>query len=198
MGYVWDVFISYRRTQNVTGWVRNHLFPVLQNCLEDELDRAPKVFLDDQIEVGDYWPDALSGVLATSRYLLAVWSPPYFTSAWCVAEWQSMRARERALGIPGPGRPRGLVYPVVYSDGESFPPEARAVQDRRDLSAFGFPYPQFSQTPAYLEFHATVRSIAAELAASLGDAPPWQAEWPIERPEPFERPTARIPRLGSP
>src|SRR3954452_7815046 len=98
MPYRWDVFISYRRTQNVTGWVRNHLCPVLRRCLEDEMDRVPQVFVDDHLEVGQYWPDALEEVLATSRSLLAVWSPPYFTSAWCVAEWQSMRARERVLG----------------------------------------------------------------------------------------------------
>lgn len=194
---MWDVFISYRRTWNVTQWVRNHLFPVLKNCLEDEMNRAPMVFVDDQIEVSQYWPDALSSVLATSRYLLAVWSPQYFTSTWCVAEWQSMLAREQILGIPGPLRTRGLVYPVVYSDGESFPSEARQVQERRDLSAFGIPYPQFSKSLAYLDFHATVRSIAEDLAPIIDDAPDWQEGWPIKRPESFDPPPVQIPRLGS-
>jgi hypothetical protein len=72
MSYVWDVFISYRRRGNMTDWVRNHLSPVLQNCLEDEMDRPPQVFVDEKLEVGQYWPDGLERVLARSRYLLAV------------------------------------------------------------------------------------------------------------------------------
>jgi hypothetical protein len=196
VSYRWDVFISYRRRGNMTGWVRNHLYPVLQTCLEDEMDRAPKVFVDDQLEVGQYWPDQLEAVLSRSRYLLAVWAPPYFTSAWCMAEWHSMIARERMLGIPGPQATQGLVYPVVFADGDTFPPEAQQVQKRVDLSRFGFPYPQFSETPAYLEFHAKVRAIAEDLAARLPLAPAWQGNWPIQRPQPLDPLRAALPRLG--
>jgi hypothetical protein len=160
------------------------------------MDRPPEVFVDEQLEVGQYWPDELEHVLSHSRYLLAVWAPPYFTSAWCMAEWQSMRERERVLGIPGPRTTRGLVYPVVFADGDSFPQEARQVQARVDLSRFGFPYPQFSQTPTYLEFHAKVKAIAEDLAMRLPLAPPWQGNWPIRRPEPLAPLRASLPRLG--
>jgi hypothetical protein len=180
----------------MTGWVRNHLSPVLKNCLEDEMDRPPDVFVDEQLEVGQYWPNELEQILSHSRYLLAVWAPPYFTSAWCMAEWQSMVARERLLGIPGPQTTRGLIYPVVFADGDSFPLEARQVQARVDLTRFGFPYPQFSQTSAYLDFHTNVRAIAKDLAERLPLAPPWQENWPIRRPEPFALPQAALPRLG--
>jgi TIR domain-containing protein len=196
VSYTWDVFISYRRTHNVTGWVRNHLGPVLEGCLEDLMDH-PKVFVDDKVEVGSYWPEDLAEKLSTTRYMLAVWSPPYFTSPWCMAEWQTMRAREELLGIPRIGETRGLIYPVVYSDGESFPPEARAVQSRFDLSEYGFPYEQFKRTDAYLEFHAKVQSIAADLASRFSSAPSWQADWPVHRPEPFPLPPAELPRLGA-
>jgi hypothetical protein len=198
MPYTWDVFISYRRTHNVTGWVRNHLHPVLESCLEDELDRPPRVFLDTQMEVGSHWPEQLAQALSETRYLLAVWSPPYFTSPWCVAEWQSMRARESQLGIPRPGEARGLIYPVVYSDGDSFPAEARAVQSRFDLSEYGFPYEQFNRTDAYLEFHRKVKSIATDLATRFCWAPPWQPDWPVCRPNAFPAPPAALPRLGAP
>ena len=197
MPYTWDVFISYRRTHNVTGWVRNHLHPVLERCLEDELDREPRVFVDSQMEVGRYWPEELAGVLSETRYLLTVWSPPYFTSPWCVAEWQSMREREKLLGIPRHGETRGLIYPVVYADGNSFPEEARAVQSRFDLSEYGFPYEQFNRTDAYLEFHAKVRSIAVDLAGRLNSAPSWQADWPACRPEAYPSPQPSLPRLGA-
>ena len=81
-----------------------------------------------------------------------------------------MRAREKLLGIPRQGETRGLVYPVVYNDGDSFPEEARVVKSRFDLSKYGFPYEQFSRTEAYLEFHVKVNSIAADLAC--GSPPP--------------------------
>jgi hypothetical protein len=193
--YEYDVFISYRRRGNIKGWVRNHLSPVLQNCLEDQMD-DPAVFVDDQLEVGVYWPDQLEYVLSRSRYLLAVLAPPYFSSAWCMAEWASMRAREQLLGIPAPGVTLGLIYPVVFADGDSFPADARVRQSRFDLSRFGFPYPQFSATPAYLDFHDTVQSIAREIAGRLAQTPPWQDGWPVQRPEPFALPKAALPRLG--
>lgn len=196
--YTWDVFISYRRTHNVAGWVRNHLRPVLESCLEDEMDRTPQVFLDDQMEIGTYWPDELSRALSETRYLLAVWSPPYFTSHWCVAEWQTMLAREKLLGIPRRGQTRGLIYPVVFADGDSFPQEARNVQSRYDLSQYGFPYEQFSRTDAYLEFHTKVKSIADTLARRFGMAPRWRSDWPVCRPEPFKSRPAALPRLGAP
>ena len=198
MPYKWDVFISYRRTHNVSGWVRNHLRPVLERCLEDELEHPPQVFVDDQMEIGSYWPEELAQALSEAKYLLAVWSPPYFTSPWCVAEWQSMLAREKSLGIPLGGQTRGLIYPVVYSDGDSFPEEARTVQSRFDLSEYGFPYEQFNRTDAYLEFHVKVKSIAIDLARRLGAAPSWQADWPVCRPEAFPSPPAALPRLGAP
>lgn len=198
MQYTWDIFISYRRTHNVTGWVRNHLYPVLEACLEDEMDHRPQVFVDRQMEVGSYWPEELAQALLGTRYLLAVWSPPYFTSPWCVAEWQTMLAREKLLGIPRQGETRGLIYPVVYADGDSFPEEARAVQSRFDLSEYGFPYEQFNRTDAYLEFHAKVKSIAVDLARRLAAAPSWQPDWPVCRPQPFPLPHAALPRLGAP
>lgn len=149
------------------------------------------------MEVGTYWPEELAQALSESRYLLAVWSPPYFTSSWCVAEWQSMRQGEKLLGIPRREERLGLIYPVVYADGNSFPEEARAVQSRFDLSAYGFPYEQFNRTDAYLEFHAKVKSIAADLAGRLANAPPWRPDWPVCRPAPFPSPHATLPRLGA-
>jgi hypothetical protein len=196
VSYEWDVFISYRRAGNVTGWVRNHFVDVLTRCLEDELDRPPRVFVDKGMEVGAYWPDELADALLRSRYMVAIWSPPYFTSSWCVAEWQSMRSREAVLGIPAPGVTMGLVYPVVFSDGDSFPAEARAVQSRLDLSQYGFPYEQFNRTESYLEFHAKVRAIACDLAPRFAAVPAWDANWPICRPEPFPPPPPEFPRLA--
>lgn len=191
--YTWDVFVSYRRTGNVTNWVLNHLVPVLTRCLEDEMCRSPRVFLDTRIEIGSRWPDELAEALLRSRYMLCVWSPPYFSSDWCTAEWRSMLAREQAISMPAPH----LIYPVVYSDGDTFPPEARDVQSRLDLSQYGYPYEQFSRTEAYLDFHARVRTIAVDLSSRLDAAPDWRQDWPIIRPNSIPTPRPQLPRLGA-
>ena len=167
-------------------------------CLADQLDRPPQVFVDTQMEVGAHWPEELAEALRASRVLLAVWSPPYFTSSWCVAEWQSMLAREKGLGIQGSGEHHRLVYPVLFSDGASFPMEALEVQSCLDLSLYGFPYPQFRLTEAYLEFHDKVRGIAIDLVKRFASAPPWEPDWPVLRPEPYPGSAPPFPTLGAP
>lgn len=196
MGYRYDVFVSYRRSGNVGEWVRTHLVPTLTRALADELDTEPRLFLDtDGIEVGDRWPQRLEWALHRSRLLLAVWSPPYFTSRWCLAEWRTMVARQELLGVGGPQGHGGLVYPIRYSDGDRFPAEARGIHEERVFSAWGYPYPQFAQTPLYLEFHDAVRQLAGRLAARFDDVPPWQDGWPSEFPEPVPTRPAALPRL---
>jgi hypothetical protein len=195
VGYEYDVFVSYTRTTNVQNWVRNHLVPTLHRALDDELASEPRVFLDTGIEAGERWPEKLEWALHRSRLLLPVWSPKYFRSRWCLAEWRTMLRREEALGISGPRAVGGLVYPVVFSDGDSFPPEACEVQQERSFKEWTFPYPQFAETPRYLDFHIAVGELAGRLAARLVAVPPWQEGWPSEFPEPPGPAPAGIPRL---
>jgi hypothetical protein len=90
-----------------------------------------------------------------------------------------------------------LIYPVVYSDGDAFPDEARAVTSRLDLSQYGYPYEQFRKTEAYLDFHARVRSVAIDLSGRFESAPDWRPDWPILRPASMPPPRPRLPRLGA-
>lgn len=142
------------------------------------------------------WPLNLQRALQRSRILVAVWSPPYFRSQWCVAEWQSMRVREQMLGWSTPTRPLGLVYPVVYADGLHFPEEAKATQYRRDLSQWGFPRPQFQDTTEYQELWKCMREVAAEIAARLPSVPAWENDWPtVPIPALDPPPRLRLPTL---
>lgn len=109
-----------------------------------------------------------------------------------MAEWRTMRRREQLLGLGTPQNPRGLVYPVVFADGENFPEEARIVQARRDLSRWAIPLPGFRDTPIYIEFYQVMREVAATLATRLDQAPVWQPGWPVIRPEPH--PPVRLPQ----
>src|SRR5262245_52128655 len=110
MEYEHDIFISYRRTDTIGGWVRNHLVPRLQLRLNEEAPRSIRIFCDTEIESGESWPDKLKYVLRRSGLLLSVGSADYFRSKWCTAEWWSFRKREEILGLFTATKPQGLIH----------------------------------------------------------------------------------------
>ncbi|MGE4061546.1 MAG: TIR domain-containing protein [Sphingomonadales bacterium] len=195
MSYQYDIFLSYPRAGATGEWVRNHFRPVLEECLDLEMPVPPAIWYDEDQRPGVNWPLNLQQALLHSRLLVAVWSPPYFRSQWCVGEWQSMLARQRALGLSTVQNPLGLVYPVVFADGIHFPQEARDIQSRRDLSIWGIPFPQFRKTTAYQEFWTRMREVAAEIAAHLSMVPPWSPGWPVLSPPIPTAPHVPLPRL---
>lgn len=185
MAYQYDVFLSYPRTKSAGEWVRNHFHHLLVECLEDELAERPRVFFDETMTIGTRWPENIRSALLHSRMLVAVWTPTYFKSDWCMAEWMSMLERERLLGL-GTGDQPGLVFPVTYSDGKHFHPIARNTQSREDFKPYTCPVPILQSTALFVEFHAKMRSLAAEIAQRLDEIPEWQPDWPIKvwDPEP--------------
>lgn len=195
MAYVYDVFLSYRRDPPVGEWVNNHFYSQLLNWLPLELNRPATVYKDDEnLILGSHWPDALKQALQSSRCLLCVWSPDYFWHDWCVAEWKSMVERERLLGYGTAANPSGLVVPVVFHDGQNFPPEAQQVQSK-DFRDYNIPAPSFSQTAKYVDFIDRVKDLAQGLAGVVNAAPAWQNNWPVVTPPPFTRPSTNPPRL---
>lgn len=183
-GYEFDVFLSYRRSGrgNAAAWVRHHFHPLLVDCLADELDHPPRVYVDLETEIGAYWPGLLEQRLQRSRVLVAVLSPRYFESSWCLAEWHTARAREEALGMATKLNPgTSVIYPVVFSDSESFPEDAQTRQ-ARVLKQWNNPRPGYRDTPAYDELYDEVKRIAVELRGFINNAPAWQPDWPTCRP----------------
>lgn len=90
-----------------------------------------------------------------------------------------MLSREDALIVAGQKPPRGLVYPVLYSDGKHFDKRAKATQYRRDLSAYTYPYPGFRESAAYLQFHDSISAMAQEIEDHLETIPAWSPNWPV-------------------
>lgn len=176
--YQYHVFISYKRSGDVGEWVRNHFQPVLAGRLESLLHEEPSIFFDQDIDVGTDWPRKLSDALHRSCCMVAVWTPSYFRSKWCLAEWTTILERERRTGVSAGGTRAGLVYPVVYSDGESFPVEAQAIQSRLDMHEFAYPYEQFRKSEKYLAFFDKMSGVAGDLRSRLGAVPTWDANWP--------------------
>ncbi|MFJ2233400.1 toll/interleukin-1 receptor domain-containing protein [Streptomyces sp. NPDC087859] len=195
MDYEYDVFISYSNRGHVKDWVKNHFQEELTKSLWDVLPNDPRVFVDYEIPVGTRWPEKLEDALLKSRCLVAIWSPPYFRSEWCMAEWTSMRKRQEVLGESN-GQAPTLIYPIRFADGDHFHPDAQATQHCRDLSKYGHDGEQFRNTPDYVAFQREMRTVAEEVASLIDCAPEWQADWPVDRPEAYRKiPQSRLPRL---
>ncbi len=138
--YRYDIFISYLHT-NPNGreaatytWVREYVHPELERWLPESVPRGhqTQVFLDDiNIKIGTEWPLVLQQALQTSRCLLAVLSRQYFSSKWCLAEWNTMLEREKLLGLRTREKPSGLIYPIIFSgEEEDFDEAAKTIQQK--------------------------------------------------------------------
>lgn len=196
-GYEYDVFISYPRRGNAQNWLLNHFYPRLVECLVDETVPAPKIFIDKEMPRGVHWPAQLEKALRHSKIMLAVLSAPYFTSKWCMAEWGNMQAREEVLGLASPQRPQGLIYPVRYSDSNSFEEEGRQ-RSWWDFKGLDNPDKVFQESRDWIPFHQRVRQCAQDLAELLKQVPPWRPDWPVvERPDPVLPPPPPLPRFDS-
>jgi hypothetical protein len=194
LAYEYDVFLSYRRKPPVDQWVQNHFHPQLQDWLDESSAEERRVFIDVQAETGVAWPENLKRALSRSRLLVAVFSPRYFRSAWCIAEFQTMLERERVLGLRTQDNPRGLILPVRFSDGEHFPDDAKNIE-QFDLSHWNFAAPAFSQSVAYLQFLERVQKFARDVSNRLADIPAWDDAWPIATPQPAPAQSFSLPRL---
>lgn len=185
MAYDFEIFISYRRTETVGRWVKNHLLPRLQARLNEASPSEVRVSCDIQMETGVNWPDELKRRVARSGLLVMICTADFFRSRWCMAEWQSFREREKLLGMFGPANPLGLVYPIRYADGDHYHPDARAAQCRLDFRTVNYPDEVFRESPKYMIFDDLVQEMAQELIPRLAALPQWRADFPIAEPEPL-------------
>ncbi len=193
-GYKWDVFISYRRREPVRSWVQEHFYQRLCEWLPEKMTREPSIFIDEQIETGTPWREELRDALQTSRLLLPIWSPSYFRSAWCTAEWHTMLAREQQLGLGVESTPKGLIYPIVFDSSELFPDDACKIQ-YRDFSPWNINFKGFEFTAAYGPFVREIQHVATDLGQLLSQAPLWEPHWPVLTPEPQVLDIMTLPRL---
>ena len=193
-GYQWDIFISYGRREPVRSWVHDHFYKRLYEWLPEKMRREPTIFIDEQIETGAPWRDELRLALQTTRFLVCIWSPSYFRSAWCMAEWRTMLARAEHLQLGAQTTPKSLIYPIVFDSKDLFPATASATQ-YRDFSPWNTNFRGFEATAAYGDFIREIQQVATELGALIPQAPLWDAAWPVETPAPEPMPSVSLPRL---
>ena len=136
MSYLYDVFISYRRYGRWSEWVRERFMEIFDLYLAEELGCPPNIYIDDKIAEGNAWPHDLARALARSKVLVALWTPLYFNSRWCISELAHMHAREQQCGFRNREHPEGLIVPATLHDGDDFPSQAKIIQmaDLRDCA----------------------------------------------------------------
>lgn len=183
MAYEYDIFMSYPRRSPVGPWVQKYFHPLIETWLGAAMPRKPSIFLDVQMEVGTHWPSNLKESLHRSRLMIAVWAPPYFGSRWCLAEWKTMLARHEYCNL-GRGHKHGLIYPIRFFDGDTFPPEAANTQDDHDFTRFNTFAPGFERTRRYQDFETKVQAMCLKLSNWIAAAPKWSNKWPVIEPEP--------------
>ena len=185
MDYEHDIFISYRQECPTTVWMRNVFLPELRKRLIPRRRDGVNIFDDQQIRVGDTWPNILREKVAASRLLLPMLTPYYFGSKWCRQELALMLAREEKLGFHSmAGRNQGLVLPIRLFDGEKYPDRVKNVQlgDFRDFSDVK------RGTRTWFRFKDAIEALAAAIDDTLdGLIPPYDEEWLNLSSDPIEQ-----------
>jgi len=193
--YEYDVFLSAADESPVSEWVNNHFKGLLYQHLSNEMADSPKVFWYKEQVPGVDWKKNLKKVLCRSRILVAILSPHYFRSDWCMAEFHSVIEREKMLGLGELERPEGLIYPVLFSDGDCFR-EIGRVKYWQDLREWRYPWPQFRDSAGYLEFDRAMRDVGKKLANQIAGVPPWRADFPVVTdPEVLGEAEMKLPRI---
>jgi hypothetical protein len=189
--YRFDLFISYKREPSnkrlITPWLREVLDRVEYWLRQEMGGQRIEIFFDeDSIEVGDDWPDEIRDALLSAKCLLPVWSPEYFHSTWCVAEWKSFLMRETLISGRGQTASR-LIVPIKFHDGRWFPAEAQRVQ-QLDLSSYTATTQAFWTSQRADELDQRIKRFAPNLARVVSRAPPYEAGWPIDLGVPVSPP----------
>lgn len=202
MTYQYEVFVSYRRSNDWPRFIGKHFLPMFRHWLSAELGPPPRIFFDtDILETGQSWPDALAEGVSHSRVMVCLWSREYFTSEWCLAELAHMLARRDAVAART-GAPPPLVLPAVIHDGEHIAPELGDIQ-RLEIQRYANPWIA-TGSPTAEELSNRIRVFAGHVAHALAQTPEHDAAWAglatgdfVERYRRSARQTA-VPSLGRP
>ncbi len=188
MDYKHDIFFSYKRDPLTLDWHRWVKDRIVLWLKQEMGGRKIDCFMDEQIHVGEHWPESLQSALRHSRCLVTVWSPEYFQSAWCVSEWKTFLERERMI------QQQGLIAPLQYHDGDHFPVEARLVQ-WTDVRSFTSSAPAFYNTVRAMELEDKLKLFASDVARLLQSTPAFDPAWPIIPAPALQPPSIGLPRL---
>src|SRR6185503_11040222 len=97
--YNFDVFLSVKDDDVFNEWVQNSFLPLFRTYLKNDILEAcgrqtrDVYYYVRNIKPGDPWPDELRNAIRGSCLALALCSPEYFSSKWCLSEFYSFMER---------------------------------------------------------------------------------------------------------
>jgi hypothetical protein len=176
MAYEWDVFLSYRRSNDWPRFVERQFLPKFRHWLDTVLGHAANIFVDvHEIETGDDWPYELAYGLAHSKIMVCLWSAEYFTSKWCALELTQMLARRMSLADSS-GRLPPLIIAALIHDSNDLARELRRIQQ--------FPMQDYSN-PWIADGSLTeerlsveIEKLARHVGRALKHVPGYDESWP--------------------
>ncbi len=193
--YEWDVFLSYRRTNTVKRWMLKAFYDPFCEFLHEYIPtRKPSIFLDEKQYPGIQNPtDGLYRGLKASRCLVAVLTPTYFHSGWCLAEWKTFVQRAQFEKEQRNARPT-LISAVRLQDCEH---HTQGLQlGNHNFEVFRHYYTcDFRDEKAWQHARRLSKAIdilAKSVAGLITAAPKFDASWPIMTINPDEDADPRI------
>src|SRR5215469_4987280 len=84
-GYAADIFVSYSHSNDRDGWV-TELKSKLASGLADLSEDLDVWFDADRLQTGDRFKQEIQEKLSNTRVLIAVLSPAYLSSPFCIEE----------------------------------------------------------------------------------------------------------------
>lgn len=183
MGYQYDIFISYTRSDKTLRWITRHFEPLLKDCVQEELLKEPTIFLDkSNVEAGVSWPHKLGVSLGNSRILIPLLSKSYLHSEWCCHELSVMLCREQQSGKRSAEDSWGLIIPVIVYECE-LPPPLSCAQFLDLKQYFNSRMPTYGDKPAEME--SILLHEASAIANAIRSAPAWCSAWPLQAANEF-------------
>ncbi len=180
MGYEYDIFLSYKRGKIREQWIHDIFRPLFDEQLEEARGGAKsKVFIDTvEIPAGVDWPQYLATALSKSRCMVAILSPSYFGSEWCMKEFNAMYKRQRELREKKIlAAEHAVIVPFVKQGPlEAFPDFIDRIQ-LLDYSRFNKVGEAFRNSELYLEMQGKIETDAKTAATMIKHAPDWLPEF---------------------
>jgi hypothetical protein len=165
--YEYDAFFSYKRDPLSNEW-HEKVMSRLKHWIKLELNKQEiKIFFDtEDIKTGEKWKRKIADSLKKSKCLIAILSPAYFNSQWCLSEWKTFINREKDFSLE-------LIVPARYHDGNHFPQEAKDIQSE-DFSEYSSTMAAFWETKDAHEFEKEkLKAFAKDAAKKIDNAPPY-------------------------
>lgn len=178
-GYKYDIFVSYRRGGVVDEWVRRFTDDLKQWLMSAGL--APRIFLDTTSAMsGDAWEPAIEAALLRSKLLVAVLTPPYFTSPHCGGEWLAFERRQAQ--IPRSWKPYSpnLILPILLQGEVDLIPTN--LRGRLILRAPVDTLVSIGKNVHDVNYAKVLQEVSSFIANALVDVPPFDEGFP--RPVP--------------